>query len=250
MLGPVVNALNVASTTQGTPTMLRTLGSLALAFVVLAAPLQAEDEGGFVSLFNGQDLSGWKGDAEYWSVQDGAITAKTTPENLLKYNTFLVWEGGKPANFELRLKYKIVGGNSGIQYRSRVVDEEKYVVSGYQADIDSTPRYSGICYEEKARGILAERGQRVTVGADGKKQVETFGDKDELQAKINSEDWNDYRIAVQGNKLQHYINGTLMSEVIDNQKDKAATSGIIALQAHAGPPMTVQFKDLRIKEMK
>ena len=219
-------------------------------FASFASVANGQDEQGFASMFNGKDLTGWRGDKTYWSVQDGALTAKTTPENRLTYNTFLIWEGGQPADFELRAKYKIVGGNSGIQYRSKVVDEAKFVVGGYQGDIDSSPRYSGILYEEKARGILAERGTKSTIGADGKKEMTTVADKDELQAKIKAEDWNDYRIVAKGNHLQHYINGVLMSETIDNQKDKAATSGIIALQAHAGPPMTVQFKDLRIKELK
>ena len=217
------------------------------AFVSVAG---AADEEGFVSMFNGKDLTGWRGDKTFWSVQDGALTGKTTPDHLLTYNTFLIWEGGQPGDFEIRAQYKIVGGNSGIQYRSKVVDEAKFVVSGYQGDIDSTPRYTGILYEEKARGILAERGTKVTIGADGKKEVTTVGDKDELQGKIKKEDWNEYRIVVKGNHLQHYINGALMSETIDNQKEKAATTGIIALQAHAGPPMTVQFKDLRIKLLK
>jgi hypothetical protein len=219
-------------------------------FASLAPLATSQEEEGFVSMFNGKDLTGWRGDKTFWSVQDGALTAKTTPDHLLSYNTFLIWEGGQPSDFELRAKYKIVGGNSGIQYRSKVVDEAKFVVSGYQGDIDSQPRYSGMLYEEKARGIMAERGQKVTVGADGKKQPTAIGDKDELQAKIKKEDWNDYTIIAKGNHLQHYINGVLMSETVDNQKDKAATSGIIALQAHAGPPMTVQFKDLRIKELK
>jgi hypothetical protein len=222
---------------------------VALAVVLIIGVTYAQEEG-FVSIFNGKDLAGWRGDKNFWSVQDGALTAKTTPENLLKYNTFLIWEGGKPADFELRAKYRIVGGNSGIQYRSRVIDEEKFVVSGYQADIDSKDQYSGMNYEEKARTFLAQRGEKSTIGADGKKEIEKIGDKAELQAKIKKEDWNDYRIVAKGNHLQHYINGVLMSEVIDNQKDKAATSGIIALQAHQGPPMTVQFKDLRIKELK
>jgi hypothetical protein len=230
--------------------MTRTFAALALLVSLAISSLHAADEEGFVSLFNGKDLTGWKGDKAYWSVQDGALTAKTTPENLLKYNTFLIWEGGQPADFELRVKYKIVGGNSGVQYRSKVIDEAKFICSGYQADIDSSPRYSGMNYEEKARTILAERGQKVTIGADGKKEPVAIGDKDELQAKIKNEDWNDYRIVAKGNHLEHYINGVLMSEVIDNQKDKAATSGIIALQAHQGPPMTVQFKDLKIKELK
>jgi hypothetical protein len=213
----------------------------------------ADDEEGFVSIFNGQDLAGWKGDKEFWSVQDGAITAKTGPDSKLtreRYNTFLIWEGGQPADFELRAKYKIVGGNSGIQYRSRVLDDAKFIVSGYQADIDSGTRYSGMNYEEKARAFLAQRGEKVTIGADGQKEATPIGDKDELQTKIKNEDWNDYRIVAKGNHLQHYINGVLMSEVIDNQKDKAAASGVIALQVHQGPPMTVQFKELRIKELK
>ena len=237
---------------KGSP-MKRTLIALAVCCSLALPTVNAADSEGFTSIFNGQDLSGWKGDLSFWSVQDGAITAKTTADSKLtkeKYNTFLVWQGGQPADFELRLSYKIVGGNSGVQYRSKLIDDQKFIVSGYQADIDSTPRYTGINYEERARGILAERGQKVTIGADGKKNAETVADKDELQAKLKNEDWNDYRIVAKGNHLQHYINGALMSEVIDNQKDKAATSGIIALQAHQGPAMTVQFKDVRIKELK
>jgi hypothetical protein len=226
-----------------------TLVSAALANLVVFAALMgpaAGDDDGFVSLFNGKDLSGWKGDS-HWSVQDGAITGTTTSETLLSYNTFLIWEGDNPADFELRATYRIVGGNSGVQYRSKVIDESKSIVGGYQADIDSSPRYSGINYEERGRGILAERGQRVTIAADGSKQVEQIGDQDELQKTIKNEDWNDYVIIARGNHLQHYINGVLMSEVIDNQTDKAAASGVIALQVHQGPPMTIQFKNLRLK---
>jgi hypothetical protein len=224
-----------------------------LLLVLLPILPAAADEDGFVSLFNGKDLSGWRGDKTYWSVEDGALTAKTTMDSRLtkeKYNTFLIWEGGQPADFELRLKYKVIGGNSGVQYRSRVIDEAKFILSGYQADIDASPRYTGMNYEERARGFLAQRGEKVTVGADGTKQAEKFGDPVELQSKVKNEDWNEYRIVAKGNHLQHYVNGTLMSEVIDNQKDKAATSGVIGLQAHSGFTMTVQFKDLRLKELK
>jgi hypothetical protein len=233
--------------------MQRTFLALLFVLSVGMTAASAADEEGFVSLFNGKDLTGWRGDKEYWSVEEGAITAKTTADSRLtkeKYNTFLIWEGGQPADFELRLKYKIVGGNSGVQYRSRVIDEAKFILSGYQADIDASPKYTGMNYEERARGFLAQRGEKVTIGGDGKKEAEKFGDAAELQAKVKNEDWNDYRIVAKGNHLQHYVNGVLMSEVIDNQKDKAATSGVIGLQAHAGFAMTVQFKDLRLKEMK
>jgi hypothetical protein len=207
-------------------------------------------EEGVVKLFNGQDLDGWKGNTEYWSVAEGAITGRTTAENPLAFNTFLVWQGGQPANFELRLKYRIVGGNSGVQYRSKVLDEEKFIVGGYQADIDSSPRYSGICYEERARGILAERGQVARINADGAIDViATLGDRDELQKRINQDEWNDYLIIAQGNHLQHIINGVTMSEVIDEQKDNAAVDGVIALQLHQGDPMVVQFKDIELREL-
>lgn len=205
---------------------------------------------GVVRLFNGQDLTGWKGDLSRWSVEDGAITGQTTADNLLNYNTFLIWEGGEPADFVLRLQYRIVGGNSGVQYRSRVIDDDKFVVRGYQADIDSQPRFSGMNYEEKGRRFLAQRGQSTVIAPDGEISiVGSLGDKGALQAKIKNEDWNRYRIVARGNRLRHFINGVLMSEVVDKQSDHAASSGVIALQLHQGPPMKVQFRRIRLKEL-
>jgi len=224
------------------------LVAMSLAVVTLSSAAQAED--GFKSLFNGKGLSGWKGDTTRWTVKDGAITGTTKSDPPLKSNTFLVWSG-EVADFELRLSYKMVGGNSGIQYRSRLIDDKKFIVGGYQADIDSSPTYSGINYEERGRGILATRGQAIHIRADGKKDlVGSLGDKDALQKKIKNEDWNEYRIVARGNHLQHFINGVLMSEVIDDQKSKTASKGVLALQIHVGPPMVVQFKDIRIKELK
>jgi hypothetical protein len=219
----------------------------ALVTINVAARAQ---EAGVQSLFNGKDLSEWKGDMKRWTVEEGAITGRTTPDTLLKYNTFLIWKGGEPADFELRLKYKIVGGNSGVQYRSKVIDSDKFIVSGYQGDIDSKQQYTGMNYEERARAFLAQRGEKVEISEDGKKSVTKIGDRAELQKKVKNEDWNDYTIVAKGNHLTHIINGVVMSEVIDNQKDKAAKSGVIALQLHQGPPMTVQFKDIKLKQLK
>ncbi|HVJ68531.1 MAG TPA: DUF1080 domain-containing protein, partial [Caulifigura sp.] len=227
-----------------TSPMIRALTFVLLTFAAITVSAQEAK-----SLFDGKSLEGWKGNTEIWSVKDGAITA-TVAAGQLKYNTFLIWQGGDVADFEFTCKYKMVGNNSGIQYRSKVLDAEKFILSGYQADIDATLKYSGINYEEKARGILAERGQRVTIGADGKKSVEAIGDATELGSKIRKEDWNDYRIVAKGNRLQHYINDTLMSEVIDEQSEKAAKSGVLGLQAHVGPAMTVQFKELKLKALK
>ncbi len=204
-------------------------------------------DAGFTPIFNGTSLEGWEG-KDFWTVKDGAIVGTTTPEKPTNGNTFLIWRQGTLDDFELKLKYKIEGGNSGIQYRSH--DHGDFVVGGYQADIDSTPTYTGINYEERGRGILAERGQRVSIAADGKKSAEEIGNKDELQKVIKQGDWNDYHIVAKGPKISHFINGKLMSETIDEEQGKRTEKGILALQLHAGPPMVVQFKDIQLKRVK
>ncbi len=234
---------------------------LYLTSLTLIASLSAATaaEPGFTSLFNGKDLTGWRGNPKLWSVQDGAITGKTgeTPETKLKHNTFLVYTNSEVADFELRLSYKIVGGNSGIQYRSKVMSEGEFgpIVGGYQADFEAGTTYSGILYEERGRGILAQRGQKTVIKADGDKhKVEVTGNTgkttQELQAAIKKEDWNDYVVIAKGNHVQHFINGNLTADVTDEDAAKAAKSGVLALQIHTGPVMTVQFKDIRIKEIR
>jgi hypothetical protein len=212
-----------------------------------SAASAAEADAGFTPIFNGTSLEGWEG-KDFWTVKDGAIVGTTTAEKPTNGNTFLVWRQGTLDDFELKLEYKIEGGNSGIQYRSH--DHGDFVVGGYQADIDSGPTYSGINYEERGRGILAERGQRVTIAPDGTKKVEEIGNKEELQKVIKQGDWNDYHLVAKGPKLSHFINGTLMSETIDEQEGKRAEKGVLALQLHAGPPMVVQFKEIHLKRTK
>lgn len=228
--------------------MLCAWAGIALA-AIPGAPAAQPDEPGFKRLFNGSDLAGWEGNPQFWSVKDGAITGQTTAQNPTKGNTFLIWKAGAVDDFELRLQYKIVGGNSGIQYRSK--DLGDWVVGGYQADIDSTDTYSGILYEEKFRAILGKRGEKTEVGPDGKVRiVASLGDGSEIQAAIKKEDWNDYTVLAQGNLLTHVINGRVTVQVEDNQPEKRTMSGILALQLHAGPPMTVQFRNVRLRRLK
>lgn len=217
-----------------------------IALVLSAGFASAED------LFNGKDLTGWNGNPAFWSVKDGAITGETTKENPTKGNTFLIYTNGNVDDFELRLSYKIIGGNSGIQYRSKVINSNNWVVGGYQGDFEAGKTYSGILYEEQGRGILAKRGEKVVIKeTTGKPEVVgSLGKSEDIQNKIKNEDWNDYVIIAKGNHLQHFINGTPTIDVVDEQKSKAAKSGILALQLHAGPPMTVQFKNIRIKSLK
>jgi hypothetical protein len=228
---------------------------LALALCGSLTVRAAEMEEGFQSVFNGKDLSGWNGNAEIWSVQDGAITGVTKAEPKLTHNTFLVYTNGEFADFELRLSYRIVKGNSGIQYRSRVLRQGQFgpIVGGYQADFEAGATYSGILYEEQGRGILAQRGQKTIIRAEGDKPkvevVGSVGNSAEIQANIKSEDWNDYVVIAKGNHLQHYINGKLTVDVTDEAAAQAAKSGVLALQVHTGPPMTVQFKNIRLKKL-
>lgn len=227
-----------------------------LGIATFTAPASAAGlEPGFVSLFNGTDLKGWDGRTNHWSVQDGAITGQTTKENPAKGNNFLIWRGVKAetfGDFELRFDYKFTGdwGNSGVQYRSK--DFGDHVVGGYQADMEVGETYSGILYEERmTRGIMAERGEKVVWGADGKKQVTgKVGESKDIQAAIKKNDWNDYVVIVQGNHLIHRINGRVTVDVTDNDESKRAMSGILALQLHAGPAMKIQFKNVRIKPLK
>ena len=219
--------------------------------------VQAEDK----QLFNGKDLTGWEGNAKLWSVQDGAITGKTADDGdaKIKHNTFLVWKAGTVGDFELTFKYRIEKGNSGVQYRSKELPagENGPIISGYQADFEAGKTYSGILYEERGRGILAKRGEKVVIKADPadakKVKIEvtgSLGNSDEIQAAIKNEEWNDFKVVAQGGHLQHFINGKQTVDVTDNDAKHAAKEGILALQIHAGPPMTVEFKDIVLKALK
>ena len=221
-----------------------------LALLALASTAFAEDK----NLFNGKDLTGWKG-LDFWSVEDGCITGRTTKEKPTKGNTFLVYQD-EVADFELTFKYKIIGGNSGVQYRSKLTDEKAFVVAGYQADFEAGKTHSGILYEERGRGILAQRGQKVVIkegATPNKPKIEVaekgVGKSAEIQAKIKADDWNDYRIVAKGGHLQHFINGVQTVDVTD-ETAVGAKKGLLALQLHAGPPMVVQIKDIVLKEIK
>lgn len=199
-----------------------------------------------ISLFNGKNLDNWRGDERVWSVDEGSIVGRTTDEVKIDKNTFLIYESPF-SDFELNLKYKIVGGNSGIQYRAKVLDEENFVVGGYQADMEAGIQYSGILYEENGRGIMALRGEQLVIDEEGVKKVEEFEKSKNIQAIINQDQWNNYRIVAKGNHLQHYINDTKTIDVIDNEIAKKSDKGIIALQVHKGPNMVVLFKDITIQ---
>jgi hypothetical protein len=185
-----------------------------------AAPIDFDDS---VSLFNGKDLTGWEGDTQLWSVRDGVIVGKSAG---IKYNAFLATTQ-EYQNFELRLSFRLVGGagNSGVQFRSARRPGSPQVV-GYQADI--AVGYFGSLYDEARRDkFLSEAKQDGAAKADG---------------------WNDYIIRCQGDHFELILNGV---KTVDYHEADASISrsGIIALQVHAGAPMEIQFKDIRIRKL-
>ncbi len=223
-------------------------------FFLLTAPVLAQGvlEPGFERIFDGQSLDGWDGDPTYWSVEDGALVGTVTPETLLDRNTFIIWRAGELADFELRLEYRIANsGNSGINYRSIEVPGVPYAMRGYQADLHGGDRYTGNVYEERGRTFLALRGQKTIVEPGEVATVaELFGSDGDLQAFIRKEDgWNTSRIVARGGHIQQYFNGRLFSEVIDNDPVAGRRRGLLGVQVHVGPPMKVEFRNIRVKRL-
>jgi hypothetical protein len=212
---------------------------------------------GWIALFNGKDLAGWQGLEGYWSVVDGAIQCSETKENSKQSDLILLCSKDHPekfANFELRYRFKWVtpGGNSGVQFRGKINNEQTLHVGGYQADIDAGNGYTGIIYDESGlaggRGVMSKRGEKTVWDSENKRTGTPLAQTDaEIKAKIKPiGEWNDAVLIADGNHITYTINGQLTTEMID-QSPKACQDGVIALQMHGGHTMTIQFKDLKIR---
>jgi hypothetical protein len=217
-------------------------------------PAPAEgDEPGFQPIFDGRTLQGWEGDTKYWRADNGVLIGEITPETVIKSNTFVIYTAAKPRDFELKLDYRITsGGNSGINYRSaRVPDpvtpDNKFAMRGYQFDIDGARRYVGNNYEEKGRLFVGVRGQITRiVGTRVPVVLSTFGEEKELAATV-TDDWNAVHIIVRGNMLMHLLNNRLMSVTIDDDAVNRPADGSIGMQVHVGPPMKIEYRNIRLK---
>lgn len=199
-------------------------------------------------LFNGKDLTGWDGAPGWWFVEDGVLTAQSTAEKPCKVCNYLVWTNGQPTNFELNVEFKLSdAANSGVQIRSKALP--KWDTFGYQADMTGNGDLVGFVYHHK-RGLIAGRGEKVTIGADGKKDTQKVAKPEELLKSFKKGDWNKYRIVCNGPEITLHVNDVLMCQFTDNDPKEAASSGVIALQMHPGPPMKVQFRNLVLKELK
>ena len=213
----------------------------------------AGDEPGFHAIFDGKTLAGWEGDERYWRVEDGSLVGEITPATVVRSNTFIIWRGGRPRDFELKLDYRITAeGNSGINYRSVVVPDpvtpsNTFAMRGYQCDIDGRNQYVGNNYEEKGRLFLAVRGQLTrVVGGRPPVLVSTLGEAQELAAVV-TQGWNSVHLMARDHALTHIVNGRVMSVVIDDDARNRPLDGLIGVQVHIGPPMKVEYRNLRLR---
>ncbi len=219
--------------------------TLLLTLFLSSLSLYAADDG-FRPLFNGKDLTDWDANKELWSVENGAITGKTTGPEQLSYNQFLIWRGGEVKNFILHAKIKQSGNNTGIQYRSRELPENgKWSIGGYQCDVHPTAVNNAMVYDERGRGIVVKNGQSVVVDPQGQKWI--VAERDPVEVDVAK--WNQYTIIAQGNHLIHKLNGKVTIDLVDHEEKARSLAGLLAFQIHRGPAMNVQIKDVRFKEL-
>ena len=216
------------------------------------AELPKPDADGFIELFNGKDLTGWSGLEGFWTVKDGVISG--SEEKAKSEQTFLVLTAiPTVADFELHYKYKFAtpSGNSGLQFRSKMLNPKTSRVGGYQADCDAGAGYDGSIYDEAGvaggRGTMSNRGDKTTWDADNKRHNEKLPESNaDLKKFINIGGWNDVVLIANGNHITYTINGHLMTDLTD-ESPKAVKEGVIAIQQHKGFTMEIQVKDVKIK---
>lgn len=217
-----------------------------------------DDMAGFVSIFDGKTLTGWDGDTKFWRVENGEIVGETTPEKVVTLNNFLIWRGGTVKDFELKVEFRMSGTNSGIQYRSTELPAVgKWVLKGYQADMDFTEGFVGNVHDERGRSpageghvVLARRGQMTRI-VDGPtyKAVATIGDSTLLRGVMNVNGWNQYHIIARGPVLMQIMNGQLMAVAIDEDAKHAVAEGLLGFQMHVGPPFKIQYRNVMLRKL-
>ena len=242
-------------------------------------PINFDDHQGWTQIFDGKSLNGWDGDTEVWHVEDGAIVGESSPEHP-SGTTNIIWKGGQPANFALKLEMKLEGegANGGVQYRSLLVppkfgpmpegltperqkqwDERqalakkraKWNMSGYQADFDFANRYTGQLYEQSSpRGIIAWRGQVVATEPNKKPTLlALLGTQDEMKAFIKPGEWNQVEIIAEGNMLTHIINGHIMAVLVDTDTSLSEAKGYIALEIEGPGNLKIRHRNIWLKKL-
>jgi hypothetical protein len=216
--------------------------------VSLTAAEPVKDVEGFAAIFHGKDLTGWEGQPNGWKVENGCIVGESTPEKPCTRSHYLYYAADEPANFHFKMTFRMRGNgsNSGVQFRSE--KRPNWDTYGYQADVDASGQWTGCLFHHK-RAAVVQRGFEGTIGADGKGNFKQFADPAELLKFYKPGEWNTYEIIADGTKMTLIINDKVMCKVDDKHATEAAAKGIIALQMHQGPPMKVEFKEIKLKTL-
>ncbi len=210
------------------------------------------DEPAFESIFDGKSLEGWEAaDMTVWSVEDGAITAKSTEDKIATRNHYLVYQGGELGDFELKLTHRLVSDhnvNGGFQFRSEMFDGDiPDDCRGYQVDNNTQTDWLARLYDEFGRHTLAWRGERTVFDEKGEATTTPIEDA-KGDAWFDLGEWHEYHLICIGPKITLKINGRIVAEVVDNDPEQFDAAGILALQLHSGPVMTAQFKDIQLRK--
>ena len=230
-----------------------------------AQPLNFDDRTGFQSIFDGT-MKNWDGDPAIWKAEGNVLVGTTTEANPLKENTFVIWRGGEPADFELKVEYRMSATNSGIQFRSTHLPQGspapapnnpdgkiagKWVLKGYQADIDFANQFTGMIYEERGRGFLMQRGQAIEIGPDAvSRQIGNLEmNADELKSLIKVNDWNTVHLIARQNTIMNIVNGHVTAFIVDDDAKGRAMKGLLGFQMHVGDPMKVEFRNIYLKKL-
>jgi hypothetical protein len=241
-------------------------------------PIDFANHDGWQSIFDGT-LKNWDGDTTVWRVEGDELIAEGTPQKPLLYpQTHLIWRGGKVKDFELKLEVRLdgPGTNSGIQYRSFEPSpghglpprgqttaggppgapperaQSKWLLGGYQFDLDFVGRYTGQLYEGfTGRGIVAWRGDVVhTVNGQKPRLVGTLGDSEELKGYMKIGDWNQVHLIARGNTMIHMLNGHVMAILIDDDTSVRAFEGLLGVQLEGRPDASrVVFRHIWLKPL-
>jgi 3-keto-disaccharide hydrolase len=230
-----------------------------------AQPINFEDHTGFQPIFDGT-MKNWDGDTSIWKAEGNVLVGTTTEANPLKENTFVIWRGGEPADFELKVEYRMSATNSGIQFRSTHLPQGtpapnpndpnakiagKWVLKGYQADIDFANQFTGMIYEERGRGFLMQRGMAIEIGPDAvSRQIGNLEmNADELKSLIKVNDWNTVHLIARGNTIMNIVNGHVTAFIVDDDVKGRAMKGLLGFQIHVGPPMKIEFRNIFLKSL-
>jgi hypothetical protein len=203
---------------------------LTMSFLFLAAFISIP--GQEITLFNGNNFSGWEGDTvKIWSIKNGALTGGSLTDTV-PHNFFLCTRR-EYADFDLKVKFKLTGTegfiNTGVQFRSQRAKDPDYEMIGYQADLGKG--YWASLYDESRRN-------KTLIAPDSML----------IKKILKPGDWNDYEIRCEGRRIRILLNGT---QTVDyTEPDPSIPQrGLIGLQIHGGGKAQVAFKDIVIREL-